>query len=462
LTFLMATLRKYSMGKNHMPSRNKRSSKSPGIVIISEGGPPISNGKINEICMGNRGAWASRAKGDDLLFILDHAPFGIIVNKGETGEVVYQNPELIRISGYPASEAGDVQSALEALTPDHVDLQTKMEKLRQLEEAGGGIFLDEIKTKDGITKIVEMRTIVLPDKTRVGMLIDVTRREEAEKALCEVNIDLENRVEKRTTELKEINKKLRREIKERRKVEKELEHSREGLRLLSEHLQRAREEERLSIAREVHDELGQLLSVMKIDTSFIGRNVPKRLSHIKKQTESFERQIDGAIQAVRDICSRLRPSVLTHFGLSAAIEWYLEDFHKRTGLNCYSQIDVNVPVEETELSLVLFRILQEAMTNILRHAEATEANVSLTVKDDDIALKIRDNGRGITAGQMMKPQSFGIIGIRERVRFWGGTSTFEGVPGGGTVVIISIPLKKTTQMSRLQAGLPEKKGEKSP
>jgi PAS domain S-box-containing protein len=457
----MATLRKYSMGKNHMPSRNKRSSKSPGIVIISEGGPSVSNGKINEICMGNRGAWASRAKGDDLLFILDHAPFGIIVNKGETGEVVYQNPELIRISGYPASEAGDVQSALEALTPDHVDLQTKMEKLRQLEEAGGGIFLDEIKTKDGITKIVEMRTIVLPDKTRVGMLIDVTRREEAEKALCEVNIDLENRVEKRTAELKEINKKLRREIKERRKVEKELEHSREGLRLLSEHLQRAREEERLSIAREVHDELGQLLSVMKIDTSFIGRNVPKRLSHIKKQTESFERQIDGAIQAVRDICSRLRPSVLTHFGLSAAIEWYLEDFQKRTGLNCYSQIDVNVPVEETELSLVLFRILQEAMTNILRHAEATDVNVSLTLKDDDIALKIRDNGRGITAGQMMKPQSYGIIGIRERVRFWGGTSTFEGVPGGGTVVIISIPLKKTNQMSRLQAGLTEKKGEKS-
>jgi two-component system, NarL family, sensor histidine kinase UhpB len=434
-----------------LPSKNKRSSKSPGIVIISKGAPSISTGKAGETRSYDRGAWASRAKSDDLLFILDHAPFGVIVNKGETGEVVYQNPALIRISGYPASEAGDVESALRALTPDHVDMRAKMEKLRQLEEAGGGIFLDEIKTKDGVTKIIEMRTIVLPDKTRVGLFIDVTRREEAEKALREVNIELENRVEKRTAELKEINKQLRREIKERRKAEKELEHSGEELRYLSEHLQRAREEERLSIAREVHDELGQLLSVMKIDASFLGQNVPKRLSHLKKQTESFEKQINEAIQSVRDICSRLRPSVLTHFGLSAAIEWYLEDLRKRTSINSISQIDVDVPVEETELSLVLFRILQEAITNVLRHSEATEVNVSLSFKDDDIVLKIRDNGRGITPDQMMKPQSFGIIGIRERVRFWGGTSTFEGVPGNGTTVAISIPLKKTTHLSKSRA-----------
>jgi PAS domain S-box-containing protein len=437
----------------HMPSKGKSLSKSSGIVIISKGNPFISNGKVDAIRGNNRGAWASQAKVDDLLFILDNAPFGIIVNKGETGDVVYQNPALIRISGYPASEAGDVESALKAMTPDHVDMQAKMDALRQLEEAGGGIFLDEIKTKDGVKKIIEMRTTVLPDKTRVAMFIDVTRREEAEKALRELNIDLENRVEKRTAELKEINKQLRREIKERRKAEKELEHSREELRFLSEHLQRAREEERLRIAREVHDELGQLLSVMKIDASFLGQNVPKRLSHLKKQTESFEKQIDDAIQNVRDICSRLRPSVLMHFGLSAAIEWYLEDLRKRTGINCISQIDVNVPVEETDLSLVLFRIMQETMTNILRHAEATEVNVSLTVKDDDIVLKIRDNGRGITADLMMKPQSFGIIGIRERVRFWGGTSTFEGAPGKGTTVTISIPVKKTPHMQRSQAVL---------
>lgn len=445
-----------------MPSRNKRSSKSSGIVIISKGNPFVSNGKPDAVTGDNRGVWASRAKDEDLLFILDHAPFGIVVNKGETGEVVYQNPELIRISGYPASEAGDVQSALRALTPDHVDMQAKIEKLREIEEAGGGIFLDEIITKDGIAKIIEMRTTVLPDRTRVGMFIDVTRREKAEKALREINVDLENRVEKRTAELVVINKKLRREIKERRKVEKELERSREELRLLSEHLQRAREEERLSLAREVHDELGQLLSVMKIDASFLGQNVPKRLGHLKKQTESFEKQITDAIQTVRDICSRLRPSVLMHFGLSAAIEWWLEDFQKHTGLNCCSQIGWDVPVEETELSLVLFRILQEAMTNILRHADATEVNIAVTVEGSNIVMKIRDNGRGITMEHMIKPQSFGIIGIRERVRFLEGTSTFEGIPGEGTTVTISIPLKKRSRpRNRQKVSEAGRKGEKA-
>jgi PAS domain S-box-containing protein len=430
-----------------MPTKVKKISKSSGIKIISLGDPSVSDDKAEAISGYDRGAWVSRAKVDNLLFILDHAPFGVIVNKGETGEVVYQNPALIKISGYTVSEAGDVQAALKALTPDHVDMQAKVDTLRRIEDAGGGIFLDEIKTRDGATKIIEMRTIVLPDKTRVGMFIDVTRREEAEKALHEVNIDLETRVEERTAELKEINKKLRQEIKERRKIEKELEHSREELRLLSEHLQRAREEERLSIAREVHDELGQLLSVMKIDASFLGQSMPKRSSPIKKQIESFAKQIDGAIQSVRDICSRLRPSVLIHFGLTAAIEWYLEDFQKHTGLNCHSQIDWDAPVEKTEQSLVLFRILQGAVTNILRHAEATEVNVSLAVKDNNIVMKIRDNGRGITADQMMKPKSFGIIGIRERVRFLDGTSTFEGIPGKGTTVTISIPLK--TKVKRM-------------
>jgi len=202
------------------------------------------------------------------------------------------------------------------------------------------------------------------------------------------------------------------------------------------------EKEREQISREVHDELGQHLSVMKIYASFIGQKAPNRLNSIKSQAESLERQIDGAIQAVRNICTRLRPSVLMHFGLSAAIEWYLEDFQKRTGLKSRSYIDVDIPVGETELSLVLFRIMQEAMTNILRHAQATEADIVLAVRGEDVVLTIRDNGKGITRDQLTKPQSFGIIGIRERVRFWGGTSTFEGEPARGTTVTISIPFKK--------------------
>ena len=425
-----------------MPLEDRYSSKSSGIEIISLGVPEIPICKVDTTIKDYYNAWETQAKSEDLLFILKNAPFGIVVNKGERGEVVYANDEMARIIGYPVAEVGDGKDALKVLAPDHVDPQEKMEAVRLIMEAGGGIYLDEIKCKDGSIKLVEVRVIAMPDMTRVAMWTDVTRRETAEKALREINVDLENRVEKRTDELKKINIKLNQEIHERKKVEKELERSREELRHLSEYLQRTREEERLSLSREVHDELIQPLSITKMDISFLGQNVPKHQNQLKSQIESVEKQIDGSILAVRNICSRLRPAVLMHFGLSAAIEWYLEDLQKRTGIICISQIDVNVPLEETELTLVMFRILQETMTNIIRHSEATEVNVSLAANDVDIVMKVTDNGIGITEEQMKQPQSFGIIGIRERVRFWGGESSFEGVSGKGTTVTISIPLKR--------------------
>jgi PAS domain S-box-containing protein len=431
-----------------MSGDEQKNKKSSGITIISEGPPDFTPDETHAAQNAAKHPWDARVRSKQLLFILDNAPFGVVVNEGDAGEVVYKNPEMVRISGYQNPEATDVRSAVSAMTPDHVDIEAKMAALRRIEEAGGAIYLDEIVSKEGDHKIVEARAIVLPDKTRIAMWTDVTRREEAEKALRDVNADLENRVEERTAELKEINKKLRNEIKERNRVERELKRSREELRLLSEHLQRVSEEEKLRLSREVHDELGQLLSVMKIDASLISRNVPSSNSPLLEQAESFEKQIDGAIQAVRDICSRLRPTVLFHFGLSATIDWYLEDFQKRTGIECISQVDATLPLEDKELSVVLYRIFQESMTNILRHAEANKVTVSLSIKGENVVLSVKDNGRGITRDKMVKPQSFGIIGIRERVRFWGGTSTFEGSPGNGMAVTISIPLKNPSPPSQ--------------
>lgn len=435
-----------------MTTGKKRASRSSGIVIVSEGLPCIFVDKTDMDHNIERSLWATKAKSEDLLFILNHAPFGIVVNRGETGEVVYNNPEIERITGYTYSEAHDIKTALEAMTPDDVDLEAKMGQLHRIEGAGGGIYLDEIISKDGTRKIIEARAIVLPDKTKVAMWTDVTRREEAERAMREVNADLETRVEKRTEELREINRKLRREIKERKRIEEELTRSREELRFLSEHLQRASEEEKIRISREVHDELGQLLSVMKIDAALLSQNIPRPNGPLMAQAESFENQIDSAIKAVRDVCSRLRPMVLSHFGLSAAIEWYLEDFQKRTGLECSCRINMNIPLEGTELSVVLYRIFQESMTNILRHADASKVHVSLSVQGESVVLLVRDNGLGITKDQMTKPQSFGIIGIRERVRFWGGTSTFDGTPGRGTTVSIVIPIKNANRMPGRYSG----------
>jgi PAS domain S-box-containing protein len=285
-------------------------------------------------------------------------------------------------------------------------------------------------------------------------LRDITAWKEAQKALLAIKEDLEKRVNERTSELVALNEQLNKEIRLRRDIEKELEKSREVLRYLYEHLQRTREEERTRIAREVHDDLGQSLSALKIDLSCLGEGVIGNHDSLREQTKAMERKIDGVIQAVRTLCSELRPPVLEHFGLPAAIEWFADDFQNRTGIRCVVRIDSAVPTTDKGLSLVLFRILQESLTNILRHAQATRVTVSLKKEAQNLLLKVSDNGKGISREQVVSPRSLGIIGIQERVRFWGGQSAFEGVPNKGTTMIISIPLDQ----SKGQVGEPQRKG----
>jgi PAS domain S-box-containing protein len=286
------------------------------------------------------------------------------------------------------------------------------------------------------------------------VLRDITAWKETEEALLRIKDALEDRVGQRTAELVTVNEHLRKEIQVRKDIERELEKSREELRYLSEHLQRAREEERTRIAREVHDELGQSLSALKIDLICLGENVPGSHDSFVEQTKAMETQIDRAIQSVRTICSELRPPILEHFGLPAAIEWFVKDFQRRTGIRCVVKMDAAIPATDKGLSLVLFRILQESLTNILRHAEATRVTVSLKKEAHNLLLKVTDNGKGISKEQVVSPRSLGIIGIQERVRFWGGQSAFKGIPNKGTIMIISIPLDQ----SKGPAGEPQRKG----
>ncbi|MBN1847131.1 MAG: PAS domain S-box protein [Deltaproteobacteria bacterium] len=269
---------------------------------------------------------------------------------------------------------------------------------------------------------------------------DISAWKAAEKGLLRAKEELEDRVKERTSELRAVNKELLKEIRIREKAEKEVENSREELRYLSEHLQRAREEERTRIAREVHDELGQTLSALKIDVTQFRKNLSKDHDVSSNQTKSMENQIDHAIHSVRHLCSELRPPILEDFGLPAAIEWYLEEYQKRTGIHCNAKIDSVFPIQENGFALMLFRILQEAMTNILRHTGATRVNVNLKNDQGTLMLKVKDNGRGITKSQVEDPRSFGITGIRERVRFWGGQSEFIGIPNKGTTMTVSIPI----------------------
>lgn len=259
------------------------------------------------------------------------------------------------------------------------------------------------------------------------VLRDITPWKEAQNVLLHAKIGLEDAVKARTSELIAVNEELR--------------SSRERLRHLSEYLQQAREDERTRIAREVHDYVGQFLTGLKVNLVYQIQNPPGDMGVLVEQTKLMIEEIDKVIHSVQGICTELRPTILGHFGLTAAIGWYLEDFEKRTGIRCKARMDSRLPPLDKYLDIMLFRIFQEAMTNILRHARATMVAVRLKCEGNVLALKIKDNGRGILKEEALHPRSFGIIGIRERVRFWGGQSDFKGAPGRGTTVTVWLPIK---------------------
>ena len=224
-----------------------------------------------------------------------------------------------------------------------------------------------------------------------------------------------------------------------KRAEEELRKSRERLRNLSKYLQSSREQERTSIAREIHDDLGQILSALKMDLSWLGKRLPKNQTLVEKK-KSMEKILNDAIKTVKRIITDLRPSLLDDFGLIAAIEWQAEDFQTRTGLECKVTIEPEYFVVDQDRSTSLFRIFQETLANITRHANATEISVSLTKKDGEVVLKVTDNGKGITKKEISNTKSFGLLGIRERVHLFGGKMEIKGVKGKGTTVEVRIPV----------------------
>jgi PAS domain S-box-containing protein len=234
------------------------------------------------------------------------------------------------------------------------------------------------------------------------------------------------------------------DITERREAEEELKASREQLRELSRHLVSLREEERTKMAREIHDELGQALTALKIDLSWLNGRLDAEQRALLEKVGSMYELIDEAIQTVKRISSELRPGALDHLGLGDAIEWQTQEFARRTGIKSRFTSDIDGIALERDCSTDLFRICQEALTNVARHAGATRVGVSLRERDGRLSLRIRDNGRGIGASEIDDRRAFGLIGMRERARFWGGDLTISGEPGRGTVVGVVVPFQKGT------------------
>ena len=240
-----------------------------------------------------------------------------------------------------------------------------------------------------------------------------------------------------------------RDVSEHKRTEARLRNSREQLRALSRRVQNAREKERRRIAREVHDELGQALTGLKMDVAWLGKHLAKDgqangNAKFLSKIESMSDLIDETLQSVRKITTELRPGVLDALGLVAAIEWQAQEFQNRTGIKCRAQMTSQTLKMELEVSTAVFRIFQEILRNVLRHAHATKVEIELKATTPNLLLVVRDNGRGISALEVSAPSSLGLLGMRERALAFGGEVEIRGVPAEGTIVTVYVPIAGET------------------
>ncbi len=246
--------------------------------------------------------------------------------------------------------------------------------------------------------------------------------------------NLEDLVEEKTANLKD-------EIIRRTKTESELKYKTEVLSSLTKSLQSIREEESTKIAREIHDELGQALSAIKIELMWLVKKYPGETDYNRKIMQ-VGGIVDETIKNVRRISASLRPKLLDQLGFLPAIEWQVKEFERRTRIKC----DIDIEDEEIKLnpiaSSTMFRIFQESLTNIARHSGATRAALSFDSSPDSLTMIIKDNGTGFSKDYKNKKHSLGIVGMEERAHSLGGVLEIDKYPGGGTQVMVNIPLKR--------------------
>ena len=231
-----------------------------------------------------------------------------------------------------------------------------------------------------------------------------------------------------------------RDITQRKQAEGELLTSRERLRNLSNRLQSAREEEKTRIAREIHDELGQALTMMKLDLSWIEKKLPAKDDAVIEKARAMKVLIEETIQIVQRISSELRPQMLDILGLCDTLKWQTKEFQKRTGIHCTLNIEPDQFPVDSERSTALFRVYQEALINVARHAEAQKVESSFRKEINTLVLEVKDNGVGMDENLVENPQSLGLIGIRERILVWRGTMQLQSILGEGTTLKVTIPI----------------------
>lgn len=365
------------------------------------------------------------------------------------GRYVAANPKLAEMFGYESP--GEMIKSVDDLNRKFYVNPERRAEFRRLIEKDGSVagFESEIYRRDDATIWITENALAVRDKAGwlvgfQGTTIDITSRKKAEVYLREAQAELEKKVVERTSQLAETNEVLRGEIIERQRVEDALRAGERQLRDLTAYLQSVREEERKYLARELHDELGQQLTALKMDLSWLAEKSAAQNDSaqrtIAEKSKTMIAAVDEAMNATRRIVGELRPAALDELGLEAAVEWLAQDFQKRTNIVCSLETDFNERELNQNLTTTMFRIVQECLTNIIRHASATRANIRLKKANGDLLLEVEDDGRGINESDASAAHSFGILGMRERALLLGGTIEIERRSAAqGTRVVVRIP-----------------------
>ena len=337
-------------------------------------------------------------------FILNNVRDSVVVADLE-GRVRFWNRGAEALFGYTADEMlGQSVTILYADGGDHAArLAEDRNRVLRGEDATGEWLR---RRKDGSTVWVHSKRVVLraPDGAAIGILG------------------------------------VARDISDGKRTSEELLASHEQLRELARRLRSVREQERAVMARQIHDELGQALSALHLDVAWLHARLKYEDVVLEEKTRSMAALIETSIGRVRTLATELRPAVLDSLGLLATIEWETQQFTRRTGIPCTHELPPDPPGVDADRSTDVFRILQEALTNVARHAGAREVVVTLRFWRNELQLSVSDDGRGITAAEIASPQALGLVGMRERALLWDGAVEWRAREGGGTVVDLRLPL----------------------
>ena len=358
--------------------------------------------------------------------LFETAKDGILILDGDTGLITDVNPFLVELLDYASEEI--VGKRLWEIGP-FKDIARSKVAFDQLQAKEYVRYEDlPLQTKDGRLMDVEfVSNSYRVDGKRVIQcnIRDITARKRAEEALQLAHAELERKVQERTGELSSSNA--------------HLQESYEHVRRLALRLQSIREDERSGIARELHDELGQALTALKMDLLWTSGKLPAEQGLLPERITAMVTLVDRMVETVQQVSSTLRPGILDDFGLLEAIRWQGREFQERMGIPCR----IGLELEQLELdpghTTSLFRILQEALTNVARHANATEVTVKLMTSNGQLILEIADNGKGIATAQINDATSLGLTGMRERALLLNGRVTVTGATGQGTTVRVEMP-----------------------